>query len=247
MSIETLLNGESKNVEYKLTPPSRSINYTKTAVAFANGQGGCLVFGVEDQTLHAIYDDRLEITSPGRLPMGQTIERMKQGYSKIRNEALASAFEYMGYIEHWGSGILRVMQEVRDAGLPEPEFLGGDTDLRVNIYRNGSETGSDDGIVTGLRRDSLSDDGIAEGTTSKTNAAPNAAIAVLPSQKERILDALRRNASISISDAIRILGVQERQAQRILKSLIEEGSAVKIGAARATRYAEAMKRTEPHE
>ena len=40
MSIETLLNGESKNVEYKLTPPSRSINYTKTAVAFANGQGG---------------------------------------------------------------------------------------------------------------------------------------------------------------------------------------------------------------
>ncbi|GJD14261.1 hypothetical protein BIFAD42_12450 [Bifidobacterium adolescentis] len=247
MSIETLLNGESKNVEYKLTPPSRSINYTKTAVAFANGQGGCLVFGVEDQTLHAIYDDRLEITSPGRLPMGQTIERMKQGYSKIRNEALASAFEYMGYIEHWGSGILRVMQEVRDAGLPEPEFLGGDTDLRINIYRNGSETGSDDGIVTGLRRDSLSDDRIAEGTTSKTNAAPNAAIAVLPSQKERILDALRRNASISISDAIRILGVQERQAQRILKSLIEEGSAVKIGAARATRYAEAMKRTEPHE
>lgn len=247
MSIETLLNGESKNVEYKLTPPSRSINYTKTAVAFANGQGGCLVFGVEDQTLHAIYDDRLEITSPGRLPMGQTIERMKQGYSKIRNEALASAFEYMGYIEHWGSGILRVMQEVRDAGLPEPEFLGGDTDLRINIYRNGSETGSDDGIVTVLRRDSLSDDGIAEGTTSKTNAAPNAAIAVLPSQKERILDALRRNASISISDAIRILGVQERQAQRILKSLIEEGSAVKIGAARATRYAEAMKRTEPHE
>lgn len=247
MGIKTLLRGESKNVEYKLTPPSRSINYTKTAVAFANGQGGCLVFGVEDQTLHAIYDDRLEITSPGRLPMGQTIERMKRGYSKIRNEALASAFEYMGYIEHWGSGILRVMQEVRDAGLPEPEFLGGDTDLRINIYRNGSETGSDDGIVTGLRRDSLSDDGIVEGATSKTNAAPNAAIAVVPSQKERILDALRKNASISISDAIRILGVQERQAQRILKSLIEEGSAVKIGAARATRYAEAMKRTEPHE
>ena len=195
----------------------------------------------------AIYDNRLEITSPGRLPMGQTIERMKQGYSKIRNEALASAFEYMGYIEHWGSGILRVMQEVRDAGLPEPEFFGGDMDLRINIYRNGSETGSDDGIVTGLRRDSLSDDGIVEGATSKTSAAPNAAIAVVPSQKERILDALRKNASISISDAIRILGVQERQAQRILKSLVEEGSAVKIGAARATRYAEAKKRTELHE
>lgn len=54
MSVEALLNGESKNVEYKLTPPSRSINYTKTAVAFANGQGGCLVFGVEDQTLRVV-------------------------------------------------------------------------------------------------------------------------------------------------------------------------------------------------
>ena len=52
--LKTLLSGESKNVEYKLTPPSRSINYTKTAVAFANGQGGCLVFGVEDQTLRVV-------------------------------------------------------------------------------------------------------------------------------------------------------------------------------------------------
>ena len=52
----------------------------------------------------AIYDDRLEITSPGKLPMGQTLERMKEGYSQIRNEALASAFSYMNLIEHWGSG-----------------------------------------------------------------------------------------------------------------------------------------------
>ena len=37
----------------------------------------------------AVYDNRLEITSPGKLPMGQTMERMKEGYSKIRNEALA--------------------------------------------------------------------------------------------------------------------------------------------------------------
>lgn len=50
----------------------------------------------------AIYDNRMEITSPGRLPMGQTLERMKEGYSKIRNEALAAAFAYMGLIEHWG-------------------------------------------------------------------------------------------------------------------------------------------------
>ena len=46
----------------------------------------------------AVYDNRLEITSPGKLPMGQTMERMKERYSKIRNEALAHAFAYMNLI-----------------------------------------------------------------------------------------------------------------------------------------------------
>ena len=59
----------------------------------------------------------------------------KEGYSKIRNEALATAFAYMRLIEHWGSGIPRIIGAVREAGLREPEFLGGDTDLRINIYR----------------------------------------------------------------------------------------------------------------
>jgi predicted HTH transcriptional regulator len=86
----------------------------------------------------AIYDNRLEITSPGKLPMGQSIERMKEGYSKIRNEALAYAFSYMNLIEHWGSGIPRIIGRVKAAGLREPEFIGGDVDLRINIYRNRS-------------------------------------------------------------------------------------------------------------
>ncbi|MDO4321643.1 MAG: ATP-binding protein [Lachnospiraceae bacterium] len=83
----------------------------------------------------AIYDDRLEVTSPGKLPMGQSIERMKKGYSKIRNEAIAYAFSYMKLMEHWGSGIPRIIDRVVAAGLREPEFIDGDVDLRVNIYR----------------------------------------------------------------------------------------------------------------
>lgn len=37
----------------------------------------------------AIYDNCLEITSPGKLPLGQAIDKLKQGNSNIRNEALA--------------------------------------------------------------------------------------------------------------------------------------------------------------
>ena len=71
----------------------------------------------------AIYDNRLEITSPCKIPMGQTLERMKEGYSQIRNEALAYAFAYMNLIEHWGSGIPRIIGRVKALGLAEPEFI----------------------------------------------------------------------------------------------------------------------------
>ena len=67
--------------------------------------------------------------------MGQTMERMKEGYSKIRNEAIAHAFAYMNLIAHWGSGIPRIIEKVKAAGLREPEFIGGEVDLRINIYR----------------------------------------------------------------------------------------------------------------
>ena len=56
----------------------------------------------------AIYDDRLEITSPGRLKRGVTVQKMLDGCSDCRNEALALALSYMNYIEDWGSGIPRV-------------------------------------------------------------------------------------------------------------------------------------------
>ncbi len=83
----------------------------------------------------AVYDDRLEITSPGGLLPGVTIERMKEGYSKIRNRALAQAFLYMNMIEAWGSGIPKLMESVREYGLEEPEFIDMGIGLRINLYR----------------------------------------------------------------------------------------------------------------
>ena len=214
----------------------------------------------------AVYDNRLEITSPGRLPMGQTIERMKEGYSKIRNEALASAFEYMGYIEHWGSGIPRIIEEVTAAGLEEPEFLGGDTDLRINIYRdtqdvvpgevlsddgnNGldvaksmvsrQEIDPDVGITTGLRRETDSDVGITTGLRRETDSGgetvTNDEVQTTYQQRTSILDALRIRHELGIKDIIEVLGVQERQAQRIIRSMADSGLVRRVGAGRTTRY-----------
>lgn len=83
----------------------------------------------------AIYDDRLEVTSPGMLYGGLTLVEAISGRSKIRNRAIAEVFSRMEIIEEWGTGIRRIINRAREYGLPEPNFLEiGDT-FRVILYR----------------------------------------------------------------------------------------------------------------
>lgn len=55
-----------------------------------------------------IYDDRIEISSPGSLPDGLTIEDIKRGANAKRNPILINAMDKMDYIENYGSGIRRI-------------------------------------------------------------------------------------------------------------------------------------------
>lgn len=57
MTIEEIVHGESKNVEFKVKLPKDSAKYVKTIIAFANTQGGCLVIGVDDKTQEVIGVD----------------------------------------------------------------------------------------------------------------------------------------------------------------------------------------------
>lgn len=110
----------------------------------------------------AIYDDRLEITSPGGLMPDVTLDKMKEGYSKIRNRALAHAFSYMNLIEAWGSGIPKLMEAMQEYGLREPEFRDMEIGFRINLYRNVEETrmGTDQGVQKVDQGVSKSDQGI---------------------------------------------------------------------------------------
>ena len=48
--IEEIQNGENVALEFKEARPKDSLKFTKTVVAFANGRGGRILFGVEDKT-----------------------------------------------------------------------------------------------------------------------------------------------------------------------------------------------------
>lgn len=83
----------------------------------------------------AIYDDRLEVTSPGGLYNGLTFDEAMIGHSKIRNKVVANVFSQMGLVESWGSGIKRIMNEASEYGLESPAFQEFDNMFRVSLYR----------------------------------------------------------------------------------------------------------------
>ena len=84
----------------------------------------------------AVYDDRLEVTSPGGLYNGLTYEEVMNGHSKIRNKAIANIFSQMGLVEAWGSGIKRIFNAAKEYGLLEPKFQEFDNMFRVELFRD---------------------------------------------------------------------------------------------------------------
>lgn len=61
MTLEEILAGESKNVEFKENLPEKSIKYMKSVVAFANGTGGKIIFGIADKTREVVGFDKEDV------------------------------------------------------------------------------------------------------------------------------------------------------------------------------------------
>ena len=61
MTREEILAGESKNVEFKENLPEKSIKYMKSVVAFANGTGGKIIFGIADKTREVVGFDKEDV------------------------------------------------------------------------------------------------------------------------------------------------------------------------------------------
>jgi ATP-dependent DNA helicase RecG len=71
----------------------------------------------------AMFDDRLEIWSTGRLPEGLTPEKLKGEHESIlRNRKIAGVFHRRGLVERWGRGTNKIIEEASKAGCPEPGF-----------------------------------------------------------------------------------------------------------------------------
>ena len=186
----------------------------------------------------AIFDDRLEITSPGGLMPGVTIERMKEGYSQIRNRALAYAFSYMNLIEGWRTGVPRLMREMKEYDLPEPEFIDMEIALRINLYRKNSEKISNE--ITEMPESAEKVPGSAEKVPESAGKVPESAgnyiKAELTEQQQIIYKRMVEKGEITTGEVENLLGVKQRRARAILKEMIDENIIIRIGASKNTRY-----------
>jgi ATP-dependent DNA helicase RecG len=82
----------------------------------------------------AIFDARIEITNPGSLPFGFTLEKALAGSSRIRNRVIAKVFYHLKWIEQWGRGLSRIIKECAQRGLEEPKFEELNNQFRVTLY-----------------------------------------------------------------------------------------------------------------
>ncbi len=86
-----------------------------------------------------VFNDRVEIESPG-LPLGLDMNDLESGRSVIRNQTIASVFKAIGFIERYGTGIRRMIDECKKNGVKEPEFKENGEFLRVTFRRNSKQS-----------------------------------------------------------------------------------------------------------
>lgn len=91
------------------------------------------VWDVESQIRVLMFDDRIEIISPGGLPSGITEEEYLSGkISVLRNRNLANVFYRLGFVEIFGTGITRIKQLYED-GLRKPDFEVSENTIKMML------------------------------------------------------------------------------------------------------------------
>lgn len=129
-----------------------------------------------------IFDDRVEIENPGGLPVG--IAKRDLGKSSVRrNPIIADLFHRMGKVERMGSGIERMRELMREAGLKEPVFEM-DAFFRVTFYRDPRYSLKAEKFHKGIEK-----------TTQKTT--------------QKIIEALTKKSDITQKELAELIGITE--------------------------------------
>ena len=89
----------------------------------------------------AIFSDRLEITSPGRLPNTITTDRMKTGARYARNQTLVHIMRDYGYADARGMGVRnKIIPGMREHNGTEPDLIEQESRFIVRLWKEPQDT-----------------------------------------------------------------------------------------------------------
>ena len=209
----------------------------------------------------ALFDDRLEVTSPGMLDRDLTIEKMKAGISKIRNGVIAKIFAYMNMVEAWGTGIPKMFEEAHDYGLQKPELVDMGSDFRINLYRKrpvvdsygvvepkyvsereifydakaGTKVGTD-GTKAGTDGTKAGTDGTKAGTDGTKVGTDGVITSEILTDEEKLISLIRGNGEITQKQMSQKTGLPLRTIKRMTVQLQKSGKIHRVGNSRSGKW-----------
>jgi ATP-dependent DNA helicase RecG len=162
-----------------------------------------------------VFDDKIEFYNPGRLPQNITVEDLLSGHyrSTPRNKLMADFFKEIGLIEKYGSGIRRIMDHCRDAGLPQPSFTNISDGFMVTIYSRNAESKTESRL-NGLYGNK---EQISEPFTPYRSERSS------EKSSEKILRVLRENPQVTIASLSETIGITTRAVEKQLSRMKAEG------------------------
>ncbi|CAA6808035.1 MAG: ATP-dependent DNA helicase [uncultured Sulfurovum sp.] len=162
-----------------------------------------------------VYDDIVNIVSPGSYPNSINQEDIDSGRSDARNRVIANVFKELGLIEQWGSGIARIKKSCLDTGLKEPKIVEQNDFVDVEFYRP-----------------------IEEKTVEKVSESigNDRLRPIMTDYDQIILEYIEKNKKITRKEAKVILDIGETKIKELFNELMKKKLIERVGAGRSTFY-----------
>ena len=107
------------------------------------------IWDIRSQIRVSMYDDRIEVVSPGGLPGGISKDEYISGrFSVLRNPILANVFNKLNMVETFGTGVLRIKESYKNSAT-QPVFEVTDNTIVVilPVIKEGLDLTDDERIV----------------------------------------------------------------------------------------------------
>ena len=183
-----------------------------------------------------MYDDRLEIYSPGGMMDGKLIQQLNPLMvpSKRRNPLLADFFSRLGLMERRGSGMKKIMDAYKQyqhlVKCHVPEFISDSSEFHVTLWN----LNFDDRVIgeitpdgSPLLQEFVKDNG--EVVVKEFVKGPSKFAKEFVKASRQIYKLISQNPQISAGQMAESMGLSTRQIQKYLKRLQELGKITRVG------------------